>query len=314
MSGVERVRYRAIFISPHLDDAVFSCGGHISRLAKEGPVLVLNLFSRYLSNVKNRGVVLGEERYKEEADAAAFLGFESRSLGELDVSFRRDAYKQLGNIFRPPIAEDVEWLPELRQKVFSVLEPLDYQEIYVPLGVGWHVDHVLTYLLFEQWTGSAAMFYYEDAPYCCIPHSTRYRLDEIARYQPDAHDKSLAATNELRAWWQASMGYAETALMKNLRPWIVRIFAVPVVSFYLYRLMSMHRKMARKSPKQPMVPLTRTEQRVDWFDMKVNAMGIYHSQFQEFFASPEDCLSTLQRYGHLRQDGAELSERLWVRQ
>ena len=48
-------------------------------------------------------------------------------------------------------------------------------------------------------------------------------------------DLSLAPMNETRAWWQSSMAYANTALMKNLRPWIVRKFAIPVVSFYLHR-------------------------------------------------------------------------------
>ena len=173
---VDKPRYRAIFISPHLDDAVFSCGGTIAKLVEEGPVLVLNLFTRYLSEVKIRGVVLGNERYQEEVDAADFLGFESLNLGELDVSFRREAYRQLGNIFRPPLAEDLAWLPTLREKVFAVLAALDYQQLYVPLGIGWHVDHVLTFLLFEPWATQENLCFYEDAPYCSILLIVTFRL------------------------------------------------------------------------------------------------------------------------------------------
>ena len=72
---IGKTRYRAVFISPHLDDAVFSCGGRIAQLVKEGPVLVFNIFTRYLSEVKIRGVVLGEERYLEEKFGLAYLGY-----------------------------------------------------------------------------------------------------------------------------------------------------------------------------------------------------------------------------------------------
>lgn len=306
-----RSHYRAVIVSPHLDDAVFSCGGEIARLVKEGPVLVLNLFTRYLSEVKVRGVVLGDERYQEEADAARFLGFESRNMGELDVSFRRDAYRKLGNIFRPPVAQDMDWLPTLREKVFAVLAGLDYQQLYVPLGIGWHVDHVLTHLLFEPWVGRENLLYYEDAPYCCIPHSTRYRLDELASYPRASNDLSLAPTNEFLAWWQAAMSYADTALMKNLKPWIVRQFAVPVVSVYLYRLMALHRK-ASAVPQRLLAP--RVMPIAAQFDRKVEAMALYRSQFREFFFGQEDCRATLMTYANRIQEGAGPVERFWLPQ
>lgn len=304
--------YRAVFISPHLDDAVFSCGGTIAKLVEEGPVLVLNLFTRYLSEVKVRGVVLGDERYKEEANAARFLGFESRNLGELDVSFRRDAYRQLGNIFRPPVAQDLDWLPTLREKVFAVLAELDYQQLYVPLGIGWHVDHVLTHLLFESWAERENLLYYEDAPYCCIPHSTRYRLNELATYPRASNDLSLASTNEIRAWWQSSMAYADTALMKNLKPWIIRQFAVPAVIFYLYRLMALHRNQASATPKRRLQPLVMPI--AGQFERKVEAMALYRSQFKEFFSSREDCIATLMGYASRSQGGVGPVERYWATQ
>ncbi len=304
-----RTVYRAVFVSPHLDDAVFSCGGTIAQLVKEGPVLVLNLFTRYLSEVKVRGVVLGQERYQEEAEAARFLGFESQCLGELDVSFRRDAYRKLGNIFRPPVAEDLDWLPTLRQKVFSLLAELDYQQLYVPLGIGWHVDHVLTHQLFEPWAERSNLLYYEDAPYCSIPHSTRYRLNEVGAYRLSANDLSLTPVNETRAWWQTTQAYARTALMRNLSPWIVRKFAVPVVSYYLHRLMVLHRRRTdgpsawRLSPL--IVPLGSE------FTLKVQAMMLYQSQFREFFSSQEDCVSTLSAYAASIGLEAKQVERYW---
>ena len=303
-------RYRAIIISPHLDDAVFSCGGAIAQMVQQGPVLVLNIFTGDLSQVKNRGVVLGDERYAEEAAAAAFLGYESINLGELDVSFRREPYKQLGNIFRPPVADDMQWLPSLRQRLFDILAPLQFDQIYVPLGIGWHVDHILTYLVFEPWVGRKELVYYEDAPYCCIPHSTRYRLNEIANYQVEPGDTSLAPTNELRAWWQASMAYADTALMKNLQPWFVRMCAVPVVAFYLFRQMALHRRLAVDSPKRSMsgvLPSLGGQ-----FERKVDAMALYTSQFREFFSSTGACAATLRGYSAQYSSQLAQFERCWA--
>jgi LmbE family N-acetylglucosaminyl deacetylase len=310
MSKLATHRYRAVIVSPHLDDAVFSCGGRIAQMVKEGPVLVLNLFTRYLSDVKVRGVVLGEKRYEEEANAAEFLGFESRSLHELDVSFRHPRYKKLGNIFRPPIAEDMEWLPKLRADVFAVLDGLTFQELYVPLGIGWHVDHVLTHMLFEPWGQKDGLMYYEDTPYCCIPHSTRYRLNQLGRYPRASGDRTLTPVAEFQAWWQTSMGYAETALMKNIQPYVVRKVAVPVVAFYLFRLMAGYRSRWGRRPTATLIP--RVISINEEIKIKVDAMSLYRSQFQEFFASSEDSMATLKWYSRSIQDAGGAVERYWT--
>lgn len=303
-------RYRAVIISPHLDDAVFSCGGAMAQWVKEGPVLVLNLFTQYPAELKIHGAVLGAQRYQEELDAARVLGFESLNLGELDAPFRRDAYKKLGNLFKPPVVQDLEWLPTLRDRVFTFLAELNYEQIFVPLGIGWHVDHVLSYLLFEPWAGKSNLLFYEDSPYCCIPHSTRYRLNELATYPRTLTDTSLAPGNELRAWWQAAMAYADTALMKNLSPWIVKSFAIPVVSFYLFRLIAIHRNLAIGAEKRRMEPIEMPH--ANDFAAKVAVMALYKSQFTEFFASNKDCVEMLQHYAMSRQGENGSIERFWV--
>lgn len=307
--------YRAIIISPHLDDAVFSCGGAIAKMATEGPVLVLNIFTRYLSEVKLNGISLNQNRHQEDLDAAKFLGFESRNLDELDVVFRREEYKKLGNIFRPPVADDINWLPILREKIFSVLAELDFQQIYVPLGIGWHVDHILTHLVFEPWRDRSHLIYYEEAPYCQIPNSTRYRLNDIATYPIETNDLTLVAKNEFFAWINSAQAYSQTALMKNLKPWLFRIFAIPVVSFYLFRQMADHRKLAKqksliKLELKPIITLI-TEQ----FERKVDAMTLYRSQFKEFFCSREDCTTSLMNYSeNIQKDFLNpiIVERYWV--
>jgi LmbE family N-acetylglucosaminyl deacetylase len=302
--------YKAVFVSPHLDDAVFSCGGEISRLAKAGPVLVLNLFTRYLSETRLRGVVLGEARLREEADAASHLGYESRNLDELDAPFRRKPYLSVGNLFRPPVPADMEYLSELRARVFTFLEGIEFERIYVPLAVGWHVDHLLAHHVFEPWARRDGLLFYEDVPYCLIPHATRHRLDELADYRPDPADRSLAPVGRIREWWQASRAYADTAMMRNLQPWIVRQFAVPVVSMYLFRLLALHRRQAAGSSRrlrlEPLIkPLG------DELAGKLEAMALYRSQFGEFFSDRDDCLTSLAAYARWSAPRSGPLERYW---
>jgi LmbE family N-acetylglucosaminyl deacetylase len=284
-------KYRALIISPHLDDAVFSCGGLIANLLAEGPILVINIFTGYLADMKTRGVVLGDERYKEETDAAHFLGYESHNLGELDASFRRPAYQKLGNIFKPPVHEDTEWLPRLREKIFKIISPLDFHEIYIPLGVGWHVDHILTYLIFETYSEPNKLVYYEEVPYCTIPHATRHRLNQLAH-----HSEKI---NEFKAWVQTTTAYSQTAMMRNLKPWIVRFFATPVVGFYFYRLIGLQKKTILPETRRKLKPFTINIAKN--FNRKITAMALYRSQFKEFFSSEEDCAKTL----------AQPTERFW---
>lgn len=304
--------YRAVIVSPHLDDAVFSCGGAIAQMRREGPVLVINVNTRYLSSVKNRGVVTGDVRYKEEVDAASFLGFESLQLDELDALFRRPAYASIANIFRPPVAEDIAWLPTLRERLDAVLRAIHFEQLLVPLGIGWHADHVLAHAAFTPWIGRSELVFYEDAPYCWIPHATRYRLTELAEFESTAVDGTLADAGAWQSWREASGAYAQTALMQNLRPALVRWGAVPVVSIYLYRLMALHRRgwpraAASAVRMRPVIRALGMD-----LDTKLKAMALYTSQFREFFTSIEACRETILAYSAHFAPPDDAAERSWV--
>lgn len=306
---MNKSKYRAIIISPHLDDAVFSCGGAITQMVKEGPVLVINIFTRYLSGMKFHGIVMGDERHKEEQSVADFLGFESLNLDELDAIFRRKEYQKISKIFNPPILEDVNWLPTLREKIFSMLAKLEYQQLYIPLGIGWHVDHILTNQVFEPMFGDPKLFFYEDTPYCLIRRTTYHRLNEFATFAISPNDKSLCQVNNLLAGWQTSISYGRTAMMKNIKPWVVRLFAYPVVSIFLFRLLSRHRKninaFNKISLKPHIVDINES------FEKKIDAMMLYSSQFKEFFINRKDCEDSLKRYAGSMQNGLNKLERYW---
>jgi LmbE family N-acetylglucosaminyl deacetylase len=301
-----RRHYALIVVSPHLDDAVFSCSVAIAAARALGPVLVINVFSRFTGEVRHHGVILGDLRLEEERAAARELGFESLCLDELDASCRRPEYQAIGNIFRPMVAADRAWQPALQQRLHDVLAGFTWDRLPVPLAVGWHVDHMLVHQAFDSWREHAELTYYEDVPYAWIDQATRLRLDELGRHPGDDGDPGLAR----RSLWSASRclvgDYCRTALMRNLRPLALRLVAYPVVGWYLHRLIARHRR-----------PATCVTGRLCWTPrslpipdagVKVQSMRLYGSQFRAFFLGDGDCRT---RMAAARTAGVAL-ERQWI--
>ena len=300
--------YRAVVLSPHLDDAVFSCAGAIRRLRREGPVLVINIFTRYLAkSTLKHGVPLVDSRHDEERAAAAFLDYESVNLDELDAAFRREHYAQISNIFRAVDGEDMRWLPELRERIEGVLKDIEFDTLLVPLGIGWHVDHVLTFLAMQpRWTQPGVEFY-EDVPYCCIPYSASYRMRQVG--SASAGTVHNGAASDTGAWLGAIDNYRHTPLMRNIQPWIVRLVAVPAVAVYFWRLLRANRLDDAQVPALRLTPCF--EAIDDGFADKVSAMQLYTSQFKEFYHSGEDCAKALRDYAAIIAPGLQ-GERRWT--
>ena len=303
--------YRAVVLSPHLDDAVFSCAGAIRRLRQEGPVLVINIFTRYLAtSTLKHGVPLVDSRHDEERAAAAFLDYESVNLDELDAAFRREHYAQISNIFRAVNDEDMRWLPALRERIEAVLKDIEFDTLLVPLGIGWHVDHVLTFLAMQpRWTQRGVEFY-EDVPYCGIPYSASYRMRQVGSVAAGAPGTAHnGAAGDSGAWLRAIDNYRHTPIMRKLAPWIVRVMAVPAVAVYFWRLLRANQVGDAQVPALRLAPCF--EAIDDGFAAKVSAMQLYTSQFKEFYHSGEECAMALRDYAATVSPGVS-AERRWT--
>ena len=305
--------YDTVIISPHLDDAVFSCGGLISeRVAAGKTVLVLNIFTAFPANNAEGPVELSERRYTEEADAAQLLGFDSENLEQLDAVIREPAYQGPQRLFGDPIDADKEYLTDLQNLLATKLGNIQFSEIYLPLAVGWHVDHTLTFLATKNYLSQFKTFYYEDAPYCLWPHTLVHRLTELGVHldHEDA-DHTLARRGFVAEWFGLSRCWAGLPPMVNFKPAIARPFANMVVSGFFVRLLKKHRN--RTADK----PLLLTPETVDisqFFDAKMEACYCYRSQIGEFYLSREDCESRYRQFSHGISRGANSAavyERYW---
>lgn len=166
----------ALFISPHLDDVAFSCGGLAAVLADRGWRTVLaTVFTR--SVVPAAGFALACQldkglppeidymalRREEDAAAGALLGFSSvRWLDLLEAPHR--GYESAPALFGPLLPEDavaVSVLAALMQ-LSAELQP---DLFLAPQGLGNHVDHQLVAAAVVRGLPPGRTAFYRDAPY-----------------------------------------------------------------------------------------------------------------------------------------------------
>lgn len=173
-----------VFLSPHLDDAVLSCGGTIARLAAAGQApLVLTVFAGF---AKFPLSPLGERLHREWGDppdavqlrraedvaAAARLGAQVRHLSLPEALYRQAGqgwrYAEEGSIFGPRHPLDEVLPAQVARAIVGATDPRD--TLIAPLGIGMHVDHVLVRDA-AVWLRARArdVRFYEDLPYVANP-------------------------------------------------------------------------------------------------------------------------------------------------
>lgn len=171
---------RWIFLSPHYDDAVFSCGGGIWELQNAGEEVEVwticggqppqqAVLSPYVQQLHHRwgvGLEAVAQRKAEDAEALKRLGISGFSFSILDCIYR------LSGSGQPLYTSDEALFGELHDHDRALLEPLSEQiaqkivcpsNLVCPLGVGNHVDHQLTRLAAEM--SGVPLWYYAEIPY-----------------------------------------------------------------------------------------------------------------------------------------------------
>ena len=133
-------------VSPHLDDAVLSLGALIGREAAAGRrVTVISCFTAGppLESIPPEQRVFGDYsvRRAEDERALARLGAAHRWLDRPERIWRPPPLTRRLHVFRtPPRMEDFSELRAIREVIGELIAA--GAEVYVPLAVGHHVDHV----------------------------------------------------------------------------------------------------------------------------------------------------------------------------
>lgn len=168
-----------LYISPHLDDAVFSCGGLMATQEARGEtVSVLTIFagdppeariSPYAAELHARWGEAGPpvaNRRAEDRVACGRLGASVHHLPFLDAIYRRGEggrflYPDDEAIFGRLQPEDLKLVDQIAESL--QIANLNLANIYCPSGYGGHVDHRLARLAVERCVNE--IFYYYEFPY-----------------------------------------------------------------------------------------------------------------------------------------------------
>jgi LmbE family N-acetylglucosaminyl deacetylase len=149
---------RHLFLSPHFDDAVGSCGGTIARLVSLGhSVRILTAFGGIESEPFSMPARVLHAEWKleqpvrdrrlEDASACRILGCEASFLDFPDAIYRhtdkgRHLYPTFESLRGSPSSEDSTLPVRLAERVRGYLSD-ENTVVYCPLAIGAHVDHVI---------------------------------------------------------------------------------------------------------------------------------------------------------------------------
>lgn len=165
-----------VYLSPHLDDVVFSCGGRIALQVRAGmevwvvtvcagsPEGPLSDHARLLHAYWGLGTDAPAARREEDRAALALLGAVAVHWDFRDCIYRRAPdgrflYPNQPALWGPVAEED----GAMREALARRIAELPAAVLCVPLGAGGHVDHRLVRQAAER-TGRP-LVYYEDYPY-----------------------------------------------------------------------------------------------------------------------------------------------------
>jgi LmbE family N-acetylglucosaminyl deacetylase len=180
-------RKHHIYFSPHLDDAVFSCGGSIDAQAALGDIVwvvtifagvpkrdLLSPFARKCHEQWLSGFTdVVQRRRQEDQDAVTSLNGRFQHWDYLECLYRAsqsgDAYYQsYEDMYRMLPIEDIPLFEQITSHCERFVRDhgANGSTLYYPRAIGSHVDHQLTYRVGLRMARQGyRVLFYEDLPY-----------------------------------------------------------------------------------------------------------------------------------------------------
>jgi LmbE family N-acetylglucosaminyl deacetylase len=173
-----------VVMSPHLDDAVLSCGALLAHLAARHLITVATVFTAAAPppwslparrQLRALGGVDAEaffaQRRAEDRDVLAGIGVAAVHLGFRDALFRRGRRGPAYPTFRFDAARgrvascDARLAAEVSARVGEITRASEAGVVFAPLGIGRHVDHLITRRAARELGRPIRTVYYSDFPY-----------------------------------------------------------------------------------------------------------------------------------------------------
>lgn len=174
-----------IVFSPHPDDCAFALGGTILLKGQEHNISNCDVFSDKDYNILGLDEEAKAIIKKEEETVMTALGICNIELGftdarkrsnvrlrELFGSERSDRQVQESNVYN-----------DVKQSMKALIDKTKPFGIYVPLGCGWHIDHLIVrncaLEIVKQQNNDMEVYFYEDMPYSGNDKWRKQILDKL---------------------------------------------------------------------------------------------------------------------------------------
>jgi LmbE family N-acetylglucosaminyl deacetylase len=206
-----------IYLSPHLDDVVISCGGLVWEQVQAGsPVEIWTIcagdppvgpFSPFAEELHARWLTDRQAvaiRRKEDQLACLEIGAMWRHFTIPDCIYRTDAdgqhlYASGTDLFGDIRTADYQVVEIVHRSLVALLSASD--RLVSPMAIGNHVDHQITRAAAEAL--SRSLWYYADYPYA------QERPEEIKRLPAAGWNAEVfpISRDSLQAWVRAVMAH-----------------------------------------------------------------------------------------------------------
>ena len=209
---------RALALSPHLDDAAFSLGGALARMARDGwEVVVATVFTATvpaptgfaLACQLDKGLPPDADymaiRRTEDEAACAALGARALHLPLREAPHR--GYHSATALFQPPHGDDAAE-HDIRDAVAPLLRDLAPDLLLLPQAIGGHVDHVMLVRALRAMAPSGPVLWWRDFPYTPRADSPRRPFeDALAGFPEVALPTDPDAKHAACAAYATQLGY-----------------------------------------------------------------------------------------------------------
>jgi LmbE family N-acetylglucosaminyl deacetylase len=297
--------YAHVYFSPHLDDAVFACGGNIARQQQNGErVLVVTAFSgesdqrRKPDDKALAPFVDMDNRRREDEKAMNKLGVDHLWLGYNEAIQRHRRYSSLIGMTSRVLDSDSKLCEALLSDVVKICHRTKGAQYYFPLAVGHHVDHQILFevgaTIEDKERLNSQIQYYEDVAYTFIPGLLRLRMKAIGATTQSDLSPDLRARWILREIMRTYQG------ILSLR--IIRVNITPIqrILLFLYVLhivlLDAHLRARRRERRGGRSIHPQTIDITEHLQAKLDAAVEYRSQVAALVGDVETFRQDIERY------------------
>jgi LmbE family N-acetylglucosaminyl deacetylase len=201
----------SLYVSPHHDDALLSCGARLLAEAARGlRIVVVTVFG-------------DSGREWPAVGALATANVRRIALGLPDARRRSDYYSTFQALVEGRRADDDRWVKQLASVLTDVGHRSKASQVYVPLGVGSHIDHRLAHeacLRGFQSGDGRNVFLYEERPEAFVRGAVRVRLGQLGARLPPAAAQAADRARLAPFLWRFHLA---PSLRGDIRGWPERL-------------------------------------------------------------------------------------------